>query len=87
MRSEVKRMKKFFASKWIAGFAIIMLSGCGVIREDLAAVQLKEPTQHETEGTLDQQFKQLEKDFGARLGVYALDTGTGLTIRYRADER
>ncbi|MFP3390184.1 class A beta-lactamase [Brevibacillus sp. SIMBA_040] len=80
-------MKKFFASKWIAGFAIIMLSGCGVIREDLAAVQLKEPTQHETEGTLDQQFKQLEKDFGARLGVYALDTGTGLTIRYRADER
>ncbi|MFI6785663.1 serine hydrolase [Micromonospora sp. NPDC050276] len=32
-------------------------------------------------------FRQLEKRFGARLGVYAIDTGNGRTVRYRADER
>ncbi|MEV0811310.1 class A beta-lactamase [Micromonospora sp. NPDC050200] len=29
----------------------------------------------------------MERKFGARLGVYALATGTGTTIAYRADER
>ncbi|CAM4460454.1 class A beta-lactamase [Paenibacillus tarimensis] len=33
------------------------------------------------------QFKQLEDKYGARLGVYAMDTGTGLTIEHRSDER
>jgi beta-lactamase class A len=32
-------------------------------------------------------FGRLERRFGARLGVYALDTGTGRTVTYRADER
>ncbi|MCC9306195.1 class A beta-lactamase [Kitasatospora sp. RB6PN24] len=32
-------------------------------------------------------FKQLEQRFGARLGVYTLDTGTGREVTYRADER
>ncbi|WTZ05859.1 class A beta-lactamase [Micromonospora sp. NBC_01392] len=32
-------------------------------------------------------FRQLEERFDARLGVYAVDTGTGRTVRYRADER
>ncbi|WP_429858652.1 class A beta-lactamase [Brevibacillus reuszeri] len=80
-------MKKFWVNKWLAGFVITMLSGCGMNQDDLAVDQLKEPSHIETEGTLDQQFKQLEKDFDARLGVYALETGTGMTIRYRDDER
>jgi beta-lactamase class A len=29
----------------------------------------------------------LEREFDARLGVYALDTGTGRTVAYQADER
>ncbi|MFI6373798.1 class A beta-lactamase [Streptomyces sp. NPDC050546] len=29
----------------------------------------------------------LEREFGARVGVYALDTGTGATVIHRADER
>ncbi|PTB22567.1 class A beta-lactamase [Trinickia symbiotica] len=29
----------------------------------------------------------IEKQFGGRLGVYALDTGSGTEIRHRADER
>lgn len=36
---------------------------------------------------VDQEFEQLENKFGARLGVYALDTGTGRAVTYRADER
>src|SRR5687768_7810469 len=32
-------------------------------------------------------FGKLEKQYAARLGVYALDTGTNRTIAYRADER
>jgi beta-lactamase class A len=32
-------------------------------------------------------FTELETRFGARLGVYAVDTGTGRTVTHRADER
>ncbi|MGP3977727.1 class A beta-lactamase [Streptomyces sp. 8N114] len=32
-------------------------------------------------------FAALERKYGARLGVYALATGTGATLAYRADER
>ncbi|MET8267307.1 class A beta-lactamase [Micromonospora arida] len=35
----------------------------------------------------DQEFRRLEEQFGARLGIYAVDTGTGRTVEYRADER
>ncbi|MEU3493645.1 class A beta-lactamase [Kitasatospora cineracea] len=31
-------------------------------------------------------FRQLEREHGARLGVLAHDTGSGATVRYRADE-
>ncbi|MGK5741173.1 class A beta-lactamase [Micromonospora sp. URMC 103] len=34
-----------------------------------------------------EEFRQLETAFGARLGVHAIDTGTGRTLGYRADER
>ncbi|MFE9655933.1 class A beta-lactamase [Micromonospora sp. NPDC006431] len=32
-------------------------------------------------------FARLETEFDARLGVYAIDTGTGRTVEHRADER
>ncbi|WP_433772380.1 class A beta-lactamase Bla1 [Bacillus wiedmannii] len=34
-----------------------------------------------------QEFSKLEKKFDARLGVYAIDTGTNRTIAYRSNER
>ncbi|MFC0097757.1 class A beta-lactamase [Micromonospora marina] len=34
-----------------------------------------------------QAFRLLEEKFDARLGVYAIDTGTGRTVAYRPDER
>jgi beta-lactamase class A len=36
---------------------------------------------------LDEELVELEGVYDARLGVYALDTGTGREIEYRADER
>ncbi|MEU7918103.1 class A beta-lactamase [Micromonospora zamorensis] len=35
----------------------------------------------------EQEFQRLEKTFQARLGVYAVDTGTGRTVEHRPDER
>ncbi|MEV6367890.1 class A beta-lactamase [Micromonospora musae] len=35
----------------------------------------------------DREFGRLETEFDARLGVFAVDTGTGATIGHRADER
>lgn len=36
---------------------------------------------------LDANLTALEEEFGARLGVYALNTGTGAVVEHRADER
>jgi beta-lactamase class A len=36
---------------------------------------------------LEAEFARLEAEFDARLGVYAVDTGTGRTVEHRADER
>ncbi|MEV2245514.1 class A beta-lactamase [Streptomyces sp. NPDC049970] len=33
------------------------------------------------------QFRRLEEEFDARLGVYAVDTGSGLSVTHRSDER
>ena len=38
-------------------------------------------------GSTDGAFKDLEQHFGARLGVYAVDTGSGREVAYRSDER
>ncbi|MEV4121999.1 class A beta-lactamase [Micromonospora sp. NPDC049645] len=35
----------------------------------------------------EQEFGRLEQTFGARLGVFAIDTGTGRTVEHRPDER
>nr|WP_203923260.1 class A beta-lactamase [Rugosimonospora africana] len=35
----------------------------------------------------DPRFAAIEREHGARLGVYALATGSGATVAYRADER
>lgn len=35
----------------------------------------------------DEKFSQLEKEFDARIGVYAIDTGSNETIEYKPEER
>ncbi|WP_030959293.1 class A beta-lactamase [Streptomyces sp. NRRL S-378] len=38
------------------------------------------------EGEAVRRLRALEREYGARVGAYARDTGTGRTVRYRADE-
>ncbi|MFR9727038.1 class A beta-lactamase [Streptomyces sp. MS19] len=38
-------------------------------------------------GAAERAFRGLEREFDARLGVYALDTGTGREVAHRADDR
>ncbi|MDZ5610385.1 class A beta-lactamase [Bacillus pseudomycoides] len=45
-----------------------------------------EQTKHTNYAT-HREFVQLEKKFDARIGVYAIDTGTNRTVAYRPDER
>jgi beta-lactamase class A len=45
------------------------------------------PSPTPTVAPYDAAFASLEQSFGSRLGVYAVDTGTGREIAYRADER
>lgn len=40
-----------------------------------------------TPPAVDREFRRLETEFDARLGVLAVDTGTGATVQHRADER
>jgi beta-lactamase class A len=64
--------------------AAALLSGCGGSNPpspvpSMSAVAVSVPA--------DRTFRELERQFGARLGVFAIDTGTGRTVTHRADER
>ncbi|WP_425455944.1 class A beta-lactamase [Brevibacillus nitrificans] len=65
--------------------AVAAFAGCSSIQDEQRVTQAKEQANGQT--ALDPQFGQLEKDFGARLGVYAIDTGSGREITYRGEER
>jgi len=45
------------------------------------------PTPTPTPITVDPAFTALETQYGARLGVIAIDTGTGASVEWRADDR
>jgi beta-lactamase class A len=47
----------------------------------------KQTNQVKQENTVNHSFAKLEKEFDAKLGIYALDTGTNQTITYRSDDR
>ncbi|MEV7358927.1 class A beta-lactamase [Kitasatospora sp. NPDC091276] len=74
----------------VALLAATLLSGCGSAGlSSHAAAGTSAPASSATPSTdtTSASFKGLEQQFGARLGVYAVDTGSGREIAYRADER
>lgn len=80
------RQHKFKSTLLISLFILTTLAGCTNAATSPAAPS--EPKTNEEEGTpAEEAFKQLESQFDARLGVYALDTETDKSITYRADER
>ncbi|HWC81188.1 MAG TPA: class A beta-lactamase [Pseudonocardiaceae bacterium] len=63
----------------------LLLAGCtGTVGTTSTS---SSPVSTTTTVASDPAFARLEQQFGARLGVYVLDTGTGNTVSYRADER
>ncbi|QRP43247.1 class A beta-lactamase [Amycolatopsis sp. FDAARGOS 1241] len=63
--------------------ALALLAGCAVP----ASPQVAPPTTPSSAAVSSHDFADVERTFGARLGVYALDTGSGREVAYRADER
>lgn len=70
---------------WVCvGLVSLSLIGLSLFGNGLKQTEAKEKaTSHGT----GHKFMQLEKKFDARLGVYAIDTGTNRTVVYRPDER
>jgi beta-lactamase class A len=67
--------------------AILSLTGCAKTGVPTADVQNEETSPTAESAVPDQAFMKLENEFDVRLGVFAIDTGTGRTIAYRPDER
>ncbi len=81
-----KKMLKLGMCVGILGLSITSLAA---FTGGSLQVEAKEKTgqvKHKNHATY-QEFSQLEKKFDARLGVYAIDTGTNRTIAYRPNER
>ncbi|CAL9362529.1 Beta-lactamase 3 [Nocardiopsis dassonvillei] len=69
--------------------ALFPLVGCGTAAPEAAAAPSPQPTASAAAPTVDvpAELAALEEEFDARLGVYAIDTGTGAEIAHRADDR
>lgn len=86
MINSLFRLHKFKATLFLSLLAIIMIAGCTNGDESTASPSKQET--NETDGNpTEEAFTQLENQFDARLGVYAIDTETEKSITYRADER
>ncbi|MCX5116843.1 class A beta-lactamase [Micromonospora sp. NBC_00362] len=66
---------------------LVSLAGCGGGDDTEARTTSSPEATLASPPAADQEFRRLEEQFGARLGVSAVDTGTGRTVEYRADER
>lgn len=64
------------------------LAGCGAAERPTASPSTSStPGARPTTPRDNSRLRALERKYDARLGVHALDTGTGATISYRADDR
>ncbi|PFA69229.1 class A beta-lactamase [Bacillus sp. AFS015802] len=77
------RMLKIWMSVGLLCLSLISLSLFG----DGGKLTEAKEKGDQAQSTRNQKFMQLEKKFDARLGVYAIDTGTNRTVVYRPDER
>ncbi len=67
----------------LLSIAAIGLAGCSNDVE--SSEESSEAPEQTSQG--EEVFKELEDEFDARLGVYAIDTGSEQTVAYRSDER
>lgn len=67
--------------------ALLPLAGCDADDRPGPRPSSPAPVRPTTAAPDTSRFRALERRHKARLGVYALETGTGATVAYRADER
>ncbi|MDM5193808.1 class A beta-lactamase [Bacillus hominis] len=80
--------KKFFhISHYKKMLPVVLLSCVTLIGCSNSNIQSEPPKQTKQENTSNHSFVTLEKEYDAKLGIYALDTGTNQTVTYRSDER
>ena len=72
-------MKNSFRLVIVAVIGIFLFAGCGQ--------EAKRSSAANSASVADAAFTKLERDYSAKLGVYALDTETNKEVMYRADER
>jgi beta-lactamase class A len=81
----VPRLRRV-ATRLAAVLALVALASCGGGRDaDPAPAGTHDDDR--AARSAEREFGALEEEFDARLGVYALDTGTGREVAWRADER
>jgi len=84
-------MKRRRAAVVAVGAALaILVAGCSSPDDTAAPTPsptASTPSPTPTAAPYDAAFAALEAEFGSRIGVYAIDTGSGDEIAYRADER
>ncbi|MFJ8752543.1 class A beta-lactamase [Streptomyces sp. NPDC102441] len=74
----------------LAGLVVLPSAGCGTTAPDAAPPAPSRTAPTRSEGAArrtERAFEELERKYDARLGVYAVDTGSGLTVTHRPDER
>lgn len=67
--------------------ALLPLAGCARGEKPASTASADAAEKNDKKDKLHPQLAALERKFDARLGVYALGTGTGETVVHRADER
>lgn len=93
-QKEVINLKKTCKSKFsmrkftlfMSLLALITLAACADADSSTDSSSKEGNEVGQTENT-DEKFAQLENEFDARLGVYAIDTGSNQTVEYRPEER
>ncbi|SDJ99151.1 beta-lactamase class A [Actinopolyspora mzabensis] len=71
----------------LASAALLTLVGCTGVQAEQPAPPQSSTTTPSAASVSHEDFERLEREFDARLGVYAVDTATGRELSYRGDER
>lgn len=83
------RVSGFRVRGFVAAAVLVPLVGCGVSEGAGTSSGSASLSAAESAGVVDvsAEFEALEEEFDARLGVYAVDTGSGDVVAFQEDER
>lgn len=87
-RRGLSRRASLAAVAPLAAVSLLPLAGCGDQHRPAEASPASRPPAAAPRASIDPaKFRALERKHRARLGLFAVDTGSGATVAYRANER